>query len=83
MSSSPPPPTTPNPIITKIAANLTNTLSSFGPQSAQYAAVLDMLRDSIRELEQGAEAETSRDGTGSEDVIEALRGLLERGLRVR
>ncbi|OJD13577.1 hypothetical protein AJ78_05970, partial [Emergomyces pasteurianus Ep9510] len=75
-----------------ISANLSNTLSTFGPTSAQYSAVLEMLRESIRELELMGEVETKQEivalnrGGGDDaptaDVIEALRELLEKGLRV-
>ncbi|EQL34865.1 hypothetical protein BDFG_03311 [Blastomyces dermatitidis ATCC 26199] len=91
----PPPPKTAasaksNLIISQISANLSNTLSTFGPKSAQYAAVLDMLRESIRELEletQGITATNSGGGGGGEktttaDAIEELRMLLEKGLSV-
>ncbi|PGG98744.1 hypothetical protein AJ79_08764 [Helicocarpus griseus UAMH5409] len=80
-------------LIPQISANLSNALSSFGPQSAQYNAVLDMLRGCILELQAEKEVlgmpgivKTSSgagDGTTkTTDVIEGLRELLERGLRV-
>ncbi|KLJ09060.1 hypothetical protein EMPG_15521 [Blastomyces silverae] len=96
----PPPPKTAtsaksNPIISQISTNLSNTLSTFGPKSAQYVAVLDMLRESIRELElemQGITATTRGGGGGggggggeettTADAIEELRMLLEKGLSV-
>ncbi|OJD20527.1 hypothetical protein ACJ73_08138 [Blastomyces percursus] len=89
----PPPPktaasATSNLIISQISANLSNTLSTFGPRSAQYAAVLGMLRQSIRELELEMQGiiTTNRGGGGEKttaaDAIEELRMLLEKGLSV-
>ncbi|PGH36237.1 hypothetical protein GX50_00922 [[Emmonsia] crescens] len=82
-------------LIPQISTNLSNTLSTFGPTSAQYAAVLDMLRESIRELELEGKGEEMQgivtinrggigagDGAATADVIEGLRELLEQGLRV-
>ncbi|ODH47036.1 hypothetical protein GX48_06856 [Paracoccidioides brasiliensis] len=82
-------------LISQISTNLSNTLSSFGPSSTQYAAVLDMLRESIlRELEREREREREREsvemscvrvdssGGDGENIIEGLRELLEKALRV-
>ncbi|OAX80094.1 hypothetical protein ACJ72_05576 [Emergomyces africanus] len=82
-------------LIPQISTNLSNTLATFGPTSAQYAAVLEMLRDSIRELElegKGEEEEmqeiavlnsgSRRDEGTTADVIEGLRELLKKGLKM-
>ncbi|EEH22397.1 hypothetical protein PABG_04608 [Paracoccidioides brasiliensis Pb03] len=78
-------------LISQISTNLSNTLSSFGPSSTQYAAVLDMLRESIlRELELERERESvemscvrvDSSGGDGENIIEGLRELLEKALRV-
>ncbi|PGH03469.1 hypothetical protein GX51_04043 [Blastomyces parvus] len=77
-----------NLIISQISTNLSNTLSTFGPNSTQYAAVLDTLRESIRELELEMQGITvTNKGGGGEattaaDAIEELRMLLEKGLNV-
>ncbi|EDN08422.1 predicted protein [Histoplasma mississippiense (nom. inval.)] len=78
-------------LIAQISTNLSNTLSTFGRGSAQYATVLDMLRGAIQELEMEGGGEEMQDvtaikGGGEEtatvDVIEGLRKLLENGLKV-
>ncbi|EEH05563.1 hypothetical protein HCBG_05827 [Histoplasma capsulatum G186AR] len=79
-------------LIAQISTNLSNTLSTFGRGSVQYAAVLDMLRGAIQELEMEGGGEETQDvtainGGGGEEtaivnVIEDLRKLLERGLKV-
>ncbi|EEH34119.1 hypothetical protein PAAG_05168 [Paracoccidioides lutzii Pb01] len=78
-------------LISQISTNLSNTLSSFGPSSSQYAAVLDMLREGIlRELERERKSESvelscvrvDSSGSDGENIIEGLRELLEKALRV-
>ncbi|KAL1994909.1 hypothetical protein VTN49DRAFT_1096 [Thermomyces lanuginosus] len=38
-------------ILVQLSTNLQNTLNTFGPSSPQYQAVLQTLRDCIREME--------------------------------
>ncbi|KAL1972959.1 hypothetical protein VTN31DRAFT_6501 [Thermomyces dupontii] len=38
-------------ILLKLSTNLQNTLNTFGPSSPQYQAVLQTLRDYIRDME--------------------------------
>ncbi|EER43688.1 hypothetical protein HCDG_01718 [Histoplasma capsulatum H143] len=50
-------------LIAQISTNLSNTLSTFGRGSAQYVAVLDMLRGAIQELEMEGGGEETQDVT--------------------
>ncbi|KJF60430.1 uncharacterized protein CIMG_12967 [Coccidioides immitis RS] len=77
-------------LIEQISRNLANTRASFGPNSPQYRAVLDVLRECIAEAESSRSTEmvapeSSRSVARTIDAeiqVDQLRVLLERELKI-
>jgi hypothetical protein len=73
----------------QISKNLSNTRETFGPASPQYRAVRQVLEETIRQASAAKEREQTAashgDGgtaRGGVDLVEELRGLFERELRL-
>ncbi|CBF86874.1 uncharacterized protein ANIA_11340 [Aspergillus nidulans FGSC A4] len=47
-----------NDVLIQMSTNLTNALNTYGPSSAQYQTVLEMLKDYMREIDRVGRPET-------------------------
>ncbi|KAL3433515.1 hypothetical protein BDV09DRAFT_196744 [Aspergillus tetrazonus] len=62
-----------NDVLIQMSTNLTNALNTYGPSSAQYQTVLEMLKDYMREIDR-----VRRQGTQDLDpsVLSIAMGFL-------
>ncbi|KAJ5690763.1 hypothetical protein N7462_005155 [Penicillium macrosclerotiorum] len=67
-----------NEMLRKISNNLENALSTFGPSSTQYQAILSILKECLQEIESGKNQDDQAQMVDP-DALSVAMGFLEIG----